>query len=62
MKDKNFLVIYLDDSGEVSKTYSHKLDIKDGLVYFDTDDNNIIIPASRLLKVKEKVKGGSNEG
>ena len=55
--EKEFLIIYLDDDGKTSKAYTDHLDIKDGLLYFNTGDNKIILPTQRLLKIKEKVKG-----
>ncbi len=58
-EEKEFLIIYLDDDGKTSKAYSGHLDIKDGLVSFDTEDNKISIPVQRLLKIKEKIKGES---
>jgi len=54
--EKEFLIIYLDDDGEIKKTYSAVKKIRDNLITFETDDNNITIPIHRLLKIKEKIK------
>ena len=56
-EEREYLIIYLDDDGKTSKAYSSHLDIKDGLVSFNTEDNAIKIPVQRLLKIKEKIKG-----
>ena len=59
--EKGYLIIYLDDNGKISKVYSKTLEIKGSLVCFQSDDNQITIPSTRLLKIKEKLKGDTNE-
>ena len=59
--EKGYLIIYLDDNGKISKVYSKTLEIKGSLVCFQSDNNQITIPSTRLLKIKEKLKGDDNE-
>lgn len=62
MKDeKGYLIIYKDDDGKISKVYSSYLEVKGNLIYFKSDNNQIIIPSNRLLKIKEKIKGETDE-
>lgn len=49
------LIIYLDDDDRVAKLYSEYI-IEDGLITFYSSDNKIIIPLSRLLKIKYDLK------
>jgi hypothetical protein len=52
MQDKP-LIIYIDDDGEVSKTYSdYELGV--GTITFITNKNKITIPISKLVKIKEE--------
>ena len=46
------LIIYLEDNGEIAKTYSN-YEIKDNYITFITIKNKITIPISRLIKIKE---------
>jgi hypothetical protein len=52
MQDKP-LIIYLDDNGEVKKTYSD-YELKDQTITFITQRNKITIPISKLIKIKEE--------
>ena len=54
MNDKTPLIIYTDDDGTIRKTYS-KYIIDDGIICFNTQQNTITIPLSRLIKIKEEV-------
>ena len=48
------LIIYLDDDGEVTKTYSNYEFVNGGAaISFITQQNKITIPVSRLVKIKE---------
>ncbi len=47
------LIIYLDDNGEIKKTYSN-YEIKDQVITFITQSNKLTIPLSRLIKIKEE--------
>jgi len=46
------LIIYLDDDGSIKKTYSKYCLGNCGTISFDTQQNTIIIPISRLIKIK----------
>jgi hypothetical protein len=46
------LIIYLDDDGSKKITYSKYCISNAGTISFDTQQNTIIIPISRLIKIK----------
>lgn len=62
MKDKRVLIIYKNDDGTIAKTYTSHFGIKGDLIYFTSDNNKIILPTSRLLKIKEGLKSGGDNG
>jgi hypothetical protein len=43
----------MDDDGTERKTYSN-YEIKEGVISFETQSNKIIIPISRVIKIKEE--------
>lgn len=51
------LLFYLEDNGEPTSAYVHIIDIKDGLITFQTSKNIISIPTSRIIKIKQKSNG-----
>jgi len=46
------LIIYIDDDGSQKKTYSNFRLYDGGTIEFDTQQNTIVIPVSRLIKIK----------
>lgn len=57
-RNKEVLLIYLEDSGEPVSAYVHILEIKEGLVTFKTNKNIITIPTSRIIKIKVRYDNG----
>ncbi|MCD4666710.1 hypothetical protein K8R47_02775 [archaeon] len=54
---KKYLIFFKDESDNIIKAYSNILEIKEGLVTFETLYNKITIASNRILKIKE-LKGG----
>jgi len=50
------LIIYTDDDGSEKKVYSNYT-IKDGVITFKTQQNEITLPLTRLIKIKEAKNG-----
>ncbi len=50
---KKVFISYLNDDNEVRSAYVSLLSITDSIVRFETKNNIITIPVSRLLKLKE---------
>ena len=46
------LIIYLEDDGSIKRTYSNFTLNPCGTISFDTQQNTIILPISRLIKIK----------
>ena len=53
------LIIYIDDDGTTKKTYSN-YEIKDNIISFNTQQNKLTLPISRIVKIKEDL--GDDDG
>jgi len=51
-------ISYLNDDDKTVSGYAQLLSLTPELVTFKTDKNVIIIPVSRLLKIKQRRDGG----
>lgn len=58
-KEKEVFLIYLEDNNEPVSAYVHIIDIKEGLIKFQTNKNIITLPVSRIIKIKERFENES---
>jgi len=56
---KEVFLIYLEDNNEPVSAYVHIIDIKEGLITFQTNKNILTLPVSRILKIKERAENGN---
>lgn len=56
-KPKRVFISYMDDDDHKISTYVTLLEITDSIVTFQTKNNIVRLPVSRLLKLKEEVEG-----
>ena len=54
-QDKETFIVYLDDNGVITSAYVKIIETLNGFVKFQTAQNIISIPSSRVLKLKEKL-------
>jgi len=53
---KKILIIYLDDNNKQTIAYTNFINYFNDFITFETNDNKITLPSSRVLKIKEEVK------
>ena len=49
-------ISYLDDTGVTITGYGVLIQLTDSLIKFSTNQNIIVLPISRLLKLKQRLK------
>ncbi len=54
--DKEVFIVYLEDNNQSVSAYVKIIDIKEGMITFQTNKNLITLPLSRILKIKEGIK------
>lgn len=52
--DKEVFLIYLEDNNQQVSAYVHILELKEGLITFQTNKNIITLPIARIIKIKER--------
>lgn len=60
-KEKVALILYVDDDGSTREVYSD-YELADGVITFWTNKNQIKLPISRLVKIKEPLQEGAKNG
>jgi hypothetical protein len=56
-QEKETIIIYLNDDNKIISVYVHFIKVENGLVTFETSQNIISIPLSRILKIKSSITG-----
>lgn len=55
-RNEEVFLIYLEDNGEPVSAYVRIVELKEGLITFETNKNRITIPISRVIKIKQKTQ------
>ena len=55
-QEKEDWILYLDDNGRSTTAYVRDVKTENGFISFNTGFNTITIPASRLIKLKQKIQ------
>lgn len=49
-------ISYIDDNGQIISGFAILLELSDTFVKFKTDKNILVIPVSKLVKLKQRLK------
>lgn len=54
--EKEDFLVYLEDNNQQVSAYVHIIEIKDGLITFQTNKNMITLPIARIIKIKKRAE------
>lgn len=58
-RSKEVFMVYLEDNNSPVSSYVKIIEVKEGLITFETSRNIITLPTSRIIKIKRR--RGDNE-
>lgn len=61
MNDGKVLAVWMDDRDQRREAWVRLVKQYSGAVLIETEDNRLLIPFQRLLKIKQRVRGKEDE-